>query len=130
MDLPTNGTVLAKSIIVNWVDLVGNENIGRDPLIHYIVEYNSGSSWSTVATLAQTVLTYTHTLAVPFPANTDRTDYTVKYRVSAENGVGIGIPSPELSVVTSTYPKKMDPVVVNDADITPVGITISWTRLD
>lgn len=45
MAIPTNSTVTAKTIVVNWVDLVGFENTGRDSLIHHKLEYNGGSAW-------------------------------------------------------------------------------------
>jgi hypothetical protein len=106
MATPTNGTVTAKTISVSWAALTGNENIGRDPLTNYKLQYNDGTgTWVDVTTLSTSVLTYTHTLSNPFPANADRSDYYVRYRVMAKNGVGFGIPSYDLAVVTNTYPR-------------------------
>lgn len=81
-----------------------------------------------MTTVATTVLTFTHVLSVPFPANIDRSPYNVRYRVTAENGVGFGIPSDDLLVTTDTYPKKMNQVTIT-GDITPYELTIAWTRL-
>ena len=64
----------------------------------------------------------------PFPANTDRTDYQVKYRIVASNGVGYGIESDDTQVLTSTFPAKMATVNI-DGDITPLSIKIDWIRL-
>lgn len=129
MAIPTNGTVTAKTIEVNWVNLVGDANFGRDPLIHHKLEYNGGNSWETLTIVDLTTpFSYSHILAVPFPANTDRSAYNVRYRVTAENGVGYGIPSDDLLVTTDTYPKKMNQVTIT-GDITPYELTISWTRL-
>jgi hypothetical protein len=61
---------------------------------------------------------YTDSNNSPFPANTDRSDYFVKYRVTAENSIGYGIPSLDLLVLTDTYPRKMDPVTIT-GDIIP-----------
>lgn len=47
MATPTNGNVEAKSIQIYWVDLTGYENTGRDPLLHYKLEYNDGvNGWT------------------------------------------------------------------------------------
>jgi hypothetical protein len=81
--------------------------MGRDPVINYKLQYdsNNGSGYSDLVTLGPTVTSYTHSMATPFPANTDRSNYYVKYRVIAINGVGQGIPSNDLLVLTDTYPR-------------------------
>ncbi len=57
--------------------------------------------------LEASTLTTIHTLTVPFPANEDRTDYQVFYRIIGKNGVGYGLASDNLVVVTDTYPGKL-----------------------
>lgn len=101
---PTNGTVTPTSIYVSWTTLTAFEDRGRDTILNYLLEYYDGSSWSTVVETNAYTHTYTHVITSGFPANTDRSDYFVKYRVSAKNGIGYGILSPELSVLTDTYP--------------------------
>lgn len=78
--------------------------MGRDVITNYLLEYHDGTSWSTVTEVDSLTDTYVHTLSVPFPANVDRSDFIVKYRVSAKNSIGYGIISSELTVVTCTYP--------------------------
>lgn len=112
MAVPTHGTVTPSSIIVNWVLLTLYDDIGRDPITNYKVQYRAAvtDSWTDLTTTDSTTTTYTHNLATGsvFPANTDRSDYNVQYRVLGCNQVGWGIESLELSVVTDTFPRQMD----------------------
>lgn len=101
---PTNGTVTPTSIEVSWTALTEFEARGRDTILNYLLEYFDGTDWSTVIEVDANTFTHTHEIPSGFPANTDRSDYFVKYRVSAKNGIGYGILSPELSVLTDTYP--------------------------
>ena len=72
-----------------------------------MLEYNDGvNGWVELTSQANpTVLSFNHTLAVPFPANSDLSAYNVYYRVTGLNVVGYGITSLQLSVVTDTYPR-------------------------
>ena len=89
------------------------EDTGRDPIVYYKVEYHDNSAagvWTEVSDSASPLTTLNlHLLADPFPANVDRSDYFVSYRATARNGVGFGIPSLPLSVLTATFPVKMQP---------------------
>jgi len=67
-------------------------------------------------------------LTTPFPATTDRVDFNVRYRTVASNGIGYGIESPDLLVVTDTYPRKMNSVTI-DGEIQPQSIKINWSLL-
>ena len=117
-------------IDLSWPALTTHEDTGRTPITYYKLEYNDGvNGWVEITSSASpTVTSFNHTLAVPFPANIDRTPYIVKYRVTGYNTVGVGITSMELSVVTDTYP-----TVIVDAPILtfrdPLKITMNWTAL-
>jgi len=104
---PTNGEVTYNSIQLAWVIFTTDTDMGRDPVINYKLQYdsNNGTGYNDLVTLSSTATSYTHTLTTPFPANADRSNYYVKYRVIAINGVGNGIPSPDLLVLTDTYPR-------------------------
>lgn len=132
MATPTNGTVSATSIIINWTALIGTTNTGNDPILNYIVQYNSGTGagWVNATTASKFSTSFTHSLggSTPFPANTDRTDYFVQYRLVAVNNLGMGIPSSPLSVQTCTYPNQPAAVTVTGT-ITPVYIVFGWTLL-
>jgi hypothetical protein len=65
---------------------------------------------------------------VPFPANTDRSDYSVFYRIIGKNGVGYGFDSDSLSVVTDTYPAK-PATPTNASETTPTNLEVEWTNL-
>ena len=78
-------------------------------MTYYKVEYDDGvpgTGWVEVSIDTNVSTTdFNHTLAVPFPANRDRTPYYVKYRVTGKNAVGLGIINEEwLTVETDTYP--------------------------
>ncbi len=131
MAVPTSGTVTAKSIVVSWTTLTSDADMGGDTIINYKLQYNENlatSTWSDVVTLGPTVTTYTHTLTTNFPANADRTDHNVKYRVVAANNVGWGIESDPLEVLTDTYPKQMNAPQL-DGIITPASFKIKWDVL-
>ena len=119
MATPTNGSVSPITIPISWVALTGYDNTGRDPLVNYMLEYYDGATaWTTLTITGTSTFAYIHTLeSGVFPCNTDRSDYYVQYRVTAANGVGYGIPSIPLMVLTNTYPNSLSPVVVTS--ITP-----------
>lgn len=60
MESPEHGTVLPDSIILNWAALTGYENIGRDPLVNYKLEYNSGSVWEQILECDTSTFTFNH----------------------------------------------------------------------
>jgi hypothetical protein len=127
-------SVTAKSIKISWTPLTAFEDTGRDPIVYYKVEYHDNSAagvWTEVSDPASPLTTLNlHLSANPFPANVDRSVYFVSYRTTARNGVGLGIPSLPLFVLTATFPVKIQPAPeVKEVDITPVGIKVSWTAI-
>jgi hypothetical protein len=104
-------SVTAKSIKISWTPLTAFEDTGRDPIVYYKVECHDNSAagvWTEVSNPASPLTTFNlHLPANQFPANVDRSDYFVSYRATARNGVGFGIPSLPLLVLTATFPVKM-----------------------
>ena len=109
MTVPFLGFVDWNVIRIFWSPLVSHEDTGRALMTYYKVEYDDGvpgTGWVEVSIDTNVSTTdFNHTLAVPFPANRDRTPYYVKYRVTGKNAVGLGIINEEwLTVETDTYP--------------------------
>lgn len=131
MASPTNGSISPLTIQIYWSDLVRYQETGRDPLTNYKVEYLSDETtgWAQILETTPTTLSFLHTSATILPCNVDRSNYYVKYRVSAKNGVGYGMLSEDLLVLTDTFPKKMDAMAVV-GDVVPGQFTVSWTRID
>jgi hypothetical protein len=95
--------------------------------LEYHDNVNQAAAWTELtSTGSAAVIAFQHDLTTPFPANLDQSDYFVKYRVSAINGIGYGVTS-EIAVLTKTYPRKMD--IVSIADPIPSEINISWSKL-
>ena len=108
-------SVAPRKIQLSWSALTDPAVTGRDPVTYYKLEYHDNkpttTSWIELSssTLAA-VTSFDHILdqsGPPFPANLNQNDYSVKYRVTAMNGVEYG-PSTEITVVTKTYPRKMN----------------------
>lgn len=80
-DVPKQATnlvevsVAPKTIVVQWDEFTLDADTGRDPIIYYKLEYKSNlpsSTWEELTSAANTpVITFTHTLPDPFPANID-----------------------------------------------------------
>jgi hypothetical protein len=123
-----NTTVSPRQIKLSWSALTLDSVTGRDEVTYYKLEYHDNKATTTLwteltASTSAAVTTFTHDVVSPFPANLDQSDYTVKYRISATNGVGYG-PITELGVVTKTYPRKMDKITFIEPD--PDFVTINW----
>lgn len=76
--------------------MTADADIGRDTVTYYKLEYHDNKATTTVWTELTSstnaaVLAYSHDVQSPFPANIDQSDYYVKYRVSATNGVGYSV---------------------------------------
>ena len=122
--LPTLVKVIWNEIDITWPALTSYEDTGRDPVTYYKLEYNDGVNDYVELTSINNpaVLIFNHILTVPFPANTNQTNYYVNYRVTAKNGVGYGITSTPIAVLTDTYPRQMDIPVITYKD--PLTITV------
>lgn len=131
MASPTNGSITPLTIQIYWTALTGYENTGRDPLTNYKVEYlrDEATGWAEILQTTTSTLSFLHTSATILPCNVDRSNYFVKYRLSAKNGVGYGMLSPNLLVLTDTYPKKMNTMTVV-GNVIHDKFTVSWTRID
>jgi len=72
------------------------EQTGRDTITAYKVQYNSSpfpdteatNPWVDIATLSATTTQYTYSISSPFPSYTNRSEYDVRFRILAQNGVG------------------------------------------
>jgi uncharacterized protein YktA (UPF0223 family) len=99
---------------------------GRDPVTQYKLEYHDSLpttvAWTQLS--SADVVEFSHNVESPFPANINQSDYFVKYRISAINGVGQGATT-EIQVLTKTFPRKMDIVTFDEP--TPSSVVIKWT---
>lgn len=108
-------SVAHRKIQLSWSALTDPTVTGRDPVTYYKLEYHDNkpttTSWTELTSSTLTAVTsFDHIISLsdpPFPANINQADYSVKYRVSAMNGVEYG-PTTEITVVTKTYPRKMN----------------------
>ncbi len=97
-------------------------------MTYYKLEYHDNlpatTAWTELTKSSNpAVLTFQHDVSSPFPANLDQSNYYVKYRISATNGVEYGVTT-ELQVLTKTYPRKMN--IATFADPTPSDVVINW----
>jgi hypothetical protein len=112
---------------VKWSELVYPFN-GGDAITFYQLEwYNYDTQkWQALTSKSTTgkVLQYTHVRT----GSVYSVSQQLRYRVIAENGVGMGtIYSPELVSNPDTEPIGMDPLFI--VSVTPYSITVGWPEL-
>jgi hypothetical protein len=109
MNTPEIVEIHPYNITLKWKELITPNN-GRDTPIFYQLEWYDYSTSQWVELLSKAIngklLQYTHVRSVVYnPAQ------TLKYRVRAENGVGMGsVYSSVLTVNPDTEPTGMDPL--------------------
>jgi hypothetical protein len=77
MTTPTLVSVDPKKIVITWVDVTADADVGRDPIIFYSVEWDQGlgtanaANWVALNTNGtdNRVTTFTHNSATVFPKN-------------------------------------------------------------
>lgn len=95
-----------QQVTITWVAIDVADN-GRDPIIFYLLEWDQGNStWVALNT-------YTTNMAVPLskvhtPVAILTSGMTIKYRLTAKNGVDYGAVSTETPVLCDAVPKKVD----------------------
>jgi len=130
MTTPTLVSVDPKKIVITWVDVTADADVGRDPIIFYSVEWDQGlgtanaANWVALNTNGtdNRVTTFTHNSATVFTPNIN-----VNYRVRPLNSVGWGPYSGYLSVLTDTYPLSMPSPTLFSC--TPYQIVLNWTDI-
>ena len=81
---PTLIRVDWNEIEISWPALTTFEDTGRSPITYYKLEYDDAVNGFVELTSSAnpTVVAWNHTLAVPFPAHNDRSQWKVYYRVT------------------------------------------------
>jgi hypothetical protein len=132
MAVPTNTSVAYNAIALSWTALTTTTEIGRDPITYYRLDFFNRKCYDDTALTCTTTFvepddgswveltssstsplatTKTHTTTSKFAENK-----LYNYRVSASNGVGMGIYSSTISVQTPYKPTFMNTPSVDSID--------------
>jgi hypothetical protein len=119
-------SVKPKEIEIGWEELTDPALNGGETPDFYSLEWSSDqATWTAVNPTGTKVLSYKHTVAAPFSANSKQ-----YYRVRAKNTFGYG-PSTSysqiLEVTADNLPQGMTNLAVDS--VTPYEIAISWPEL-
>jgi hypothetical protein len=119
-----------KSMSVSWNTITSSADTGGDPVTYYELQwYNYETQvWDVLTSPTQTPLLQTafiFTRATIFPSGS-----TQRFRLRAQNGVGLGAYSVESVLLADSAPEFMNaPSVALPSDITPKSIKLYWNPI-